>query len=89
MLQKLSTATRMFDKMEPNKQPWGLQSISADRELVFIMDWTHTWFGVQGKGREKGPKFSKSRLPQMSNKGKLFGLCVLHIYWQQRMYFFL
>ena len=22
MLQKLSTATRMFDKMEPNKQPW-------------------------------------------------------------------
>ena len=43
------------------------------------MDWTHTWFGVQGKGREKGPKFSKSGLHQISNKGKLFGLCVLHI----------
>ena len=46
MLQKLSTATRMFDKMEPNKQPWIYGTVSQNlkshmnegQRLNYILD---------------------------------------------------
>ena len=39
MLQKGSTATRIFDKMEPNKQPWVLTRLIREERMSNQKNW--------------------------------------------------